>query len=234
MGEMEDKLNAILNDPSAMGQIMALGPVPGRRRSPAAGLPGGGGRPGGRSRPGAREAEAPASAGSAPPALAGGEDPLAALGEIDPGMIQMGMRLLREYQGEDDRTVALLNALRPFLKESRLAKLDRAVQISRLGPGDPGPLPRHGRRGAGRCITAISPRMVLIPGWWSRTARRRGPGVRRPIRPGRSGGRTGPGAPQDLHPGQPGARPEEEAAGLPRGPWALAAWGTCSQGRRAR
>mgnify|MGYP007117716744 CR=1 FL=1 len=60
--------------------------------------------------------------------------------------------------------------------------------------------------------------MVLIPGWWSRTARRRGPGVRRPIRPGRSGGRTGPGAPQDLHPGQPGARPEEEAAGLPRGP----------------
>lgn len=47
-------------------------------------------------------------------------------------MIQMGMRLLREYQGEDDRTVALLNALRPFLKESRLAKLDRAVQISRL------------------------------------------------------------------------------------------------------
>ena len=26
----------------------------------------------------------------------------------------------------------------------------------------------------------------------------------------------------------------EEAAGLPRVPWALAAWGTCSQGRRAR
>ena len=30
------------------------------------------------------------------------------------------------------RTSSLLNALRPFLKESRLAKLDRAVQISRL------------------------------------------------------------------------------------------------------
>ena len=119
MGEMEDKLNAILNDPSAMGQIMAL----------AQSL--GGGTPRPQASP-AGEAEAPASAGSAPPALAGGEDPLAALGEIDPGMIQMGMRLLREYQGEDDRTVALLNALRPFLKESRLAKLDRAVQISRL------------------------------------------------------------------------------------------------------
>lgn len=148
MGEMEDKLNAILNDPSAMGQIMALASpwaaaLPGRR-PPRRGRP-----PRGRSRPGAREAEAPASAGSAPPALAGGEDPLAALGEIDPGMIQMGMRLLREYQGEDDRTVALLNALRPFLKESRLAKLDRAVQISRLARVIPGPLPRHGRRGRG-------------------------------------------------------------------------------------
>ena len=110
MGEMEDKLNAILNDPSAMGQIMAL----------AQSLGGGAPRP------------QASPAGDAPPALAGGEDPLAALGEIDPGMIQMGMRLLREYQGEDDRTVALLNALRPFLKESRLAKLDRAVQISRL------------------------------------------------------------------------------------------------------
>ena len=123
MGEMEDKLNAILNDPSAMGQIMALaqslgGGAPRPQASPAGEA--------------AQGAEAPASAGSAPPALAGGEDPLAALGEIDPGMIQMGMRLLREYQGEDDRTVALLNALRPFLKESRLAKLDRAVQISRL------------------------------------------------------------------------------------------------------
>ena len=235
MGEMEDKLNAILNDPSAMGQIMALaqslgGGAPRPQASPA------GEAAQGAEQTGAREAEAPASAGSAPPALTGGEEPLAALGEIDPGMIQMGMRLLREYQGEDDRTVALLNALRPFLKESRLAKLDRAVQISRLARVIR-VLPRHGRRGAGRCITAISPRMVLIPGWWSRTARRRGPGVRHPIRPGRSGGsrgRTGPGAPQDLHPGQPGARPEEEAAGLPRVPWALAAWGTCSQGRRAR
>ena len=123
MGEMEDKLNAILNDPSAMGQIMALaqslgGGAPRPQASPA------GEAAQGAEQTGAREAEGPASAG--------GEDPLAALGEIDPGMIQMGMRLLREYQGEDDRTVALLNALRPFLKESRLAKLDRAVQISRL------------------------------------------------------------------------------------------------------
>ena len=40
MGEMEDKLNAILNDPSAMGQIMALaqslgGGAPRPQASPA-------------------------------------------------------------------------------------------------------------------------------------------------------------------------------------------------------
>ena len=90
MGEMEDKLNAILNDPSAMGQIMALaqslgGGAPRPQASPA------GEAAQGAEQTGAREAEAPASAGSAPPALTGGEEPLAALGEIDPGMIQMGM-----------------------------------------------------------------------------------------------------------------------------------------------
>ena len=120
-------------------------------------------------------------------------------------MIQMGMRLLREYQGEDDRTVALLNALRPFLKGEPPGQAGPGADLP-AGPGDPGPLPRHGRRGAGRCITAISPRMVLIPGWWSRTARRRGPGVWRPIRPPERGsrGRTGPGAPQDPTRGGPG------------------------------
>ena len=82
-------------------------------------------------------------------------------------------------------------------------------------------------------------RYIPQNGTYTRVVEQDGPeeGARRPIRPGRSGGsrgRTGPGAPQDLHTGQPGARPEEEAAGLPRVPWALAAWGTCSQGRRAR
>ena len=66
MGEMEDKLNAILNDPSAMGQIMALaqslgGGAPRPQASPA------GEAAQGAEQTGAREAEAPASAGSAPP-----------------------------------------------------------------------------------------------------------------------------------------------------------------------
>ena len=69
--------------------------------------------------------------------------------------------------------------------------------------------------------------MVLIPGWWSRTARRRGPGVRHPIRPGRSGGAGGERAPGSAGPPHGAARgaPEEEAAGLPRVPWAFGGLG---------
>ena len=44
----------------------------------------------------------------------------------------MGMRLWREYQGEDPRAAALLQALRPFLREQRRSRLDRAVQLARL------------------------------------------------------------------------------------------------------
>ena len=63
MGEMEDKLNAILNDPSAMGQIMALaqslgGGAPRPQASPA------GEAAQGAEQTGAREAEAPLRRGA--------------------------------------------------------------------------------------------------------------------------------------------------------------------------
>ena len=42
------------------------------------------------------------------------------------------MGLLSEYNSTDERKVALLAALRPFVKEERYAKVDKAVQIARL------------------------------------------------------------------------------------------------------
>ena len=42
------------------------------------------------------------------------------------------MRLLSEYQSNDDERAALLNALRPFVKKERYAKLDKAIRISKL------------------------------------------------------------------------------------------------------
>ena len=109
VGELDEKLNAILGNPQAMGQIMAL----------AQSL-GGGGNTG---------AEAPEEHTSAdqPEVLAA-----PAFGELDPRMMQIGMRLLQEYQREDERNTALLTALRPFVKEERCRKLDRAIQLARL------------------------------------------------------------------------------------------------------
>lgn len=105
MGDLEEKLNAVLSDPGAMEQIMAL----------AQSL--GGGSSG-------------SSAGNpAPEQAKEGPDPFEGL---DPELLQMGMRLLGEYQGANPG-VTLLEALRPFLRPERQAKVDQAVRIARLG-----------------------------------------------------------------------------------------------------
>ena len=127
MGELEEKLNTILGDPAAMGQIMALAQSLGQSAPP----------------PSQEIQEEPSEeepgwerAGTAPdsptPSEAGGENPLAALSSLDPRLLQMGMRLWQEYQGGDERTTDLLQALRPFLRKERQARLDRAVQLAKL------------------------------------------------------------------------------------------------------
>lgn len=112
MSELEDKLNAVLGDREAMGQIMAL----------AQSLS---------SKQGQRE-ESAAPAEEQPPPPDGQSELAGLLGDADPRMIQMGLRLLQEYNRSDDRNAALLAALRPFVKEERFAKVDRAVRIARL------------------------------------------------------------------------------------------------------
>ena len=122
MAEFEEKLNSILGNQEAMEQIMtlarALSGEKGEESAPA----------------GPAEAGEPPRREEAPEETAGqtGPDLSKLLGEVDPGMLQMGMRLFREYQSTDDRNTALLQALRPFLKEERRAKLDKAVRIARM------------------------------------------------------------------------------------------------------
>jgi hypothetical protein len=118
VAEFEEKLNEILGNQEAMGQIMAL----------ARSLSGGGEGEAQREPPPAdRTPRDPA------PAMPSGMPDLAALvGGLDPGLLQIGMGLMQSCQGEDDRNAALLTALRPFLKEDRRAKLDRALQIARV------------------------------------------------------------------------------------------------------
>lgn len=112
MSEFEDKLGAILSNPDAMGQIMSL----------AQSLGGG---------QGDRQPDS-SPEGDAPPPSSGGGDLLSSLGNLDPRILQAGMKLFSEYNTGDNRNAALLAALRPFVKESRYAKVDRAVQVAKL------------------------------------------------------------------------------------------------------
>ena len=120
MGEFEEKMNAILGNKETMGQIMALAQSLGKPAPPA---------PEPEEEPGEPGWE---RAGGPDPEDGAGKDPLSILGSLDPRMVQMGMRLLKEYRAGDDRNTALLAALRPFLRKERYARLDRAIQIARL------------------------------------------------------------------------------------------------------
>lgn len=121
MAEFEEKLTSILGNQQAMDQIMALArSLSGEKEGAGEDAPREEGEP--------TEREAASGHGE------GGDSPDLSqlLSGVDPGMLQMGMRLFREYQGTDDRNAALLQALRPFLREERRAKLDTAVRIARM------------------------------------------------------------------------------------------------------
>ncbi len=113
MSEFEDKLQSILGNPEAMGQIMSLAQS----------------ITGNSNESGTSAEEEPAPPESSDTAAG---DALSMLGNLDPRLIQMGMRLLSEYNSSDDRKVALLTALQPFVREERYAKVEKAIQIAKL------------------------------------------------------------------------------------------------------
>lgn len=118
MAELEEKLNAILGNQEAMGQIMAL----------ARSLSGGGGQPPGAAGPEAGGAgEGPDGGPGGPPA----DDLSQLLGQLDPELIRKGLAIVRQVREGEDRSADLLRALRPFVREDRRGRLDRAVELTR-------------------------------------------------------------------------------------------------------
>lgn len=105
MGDFEEKLESILNNPQAMSQIMSLAQSLGG--SPESTAP------------------SPSRQSGPPPAEEPGLQP-------DPQMLANLFSLLNQCNSGEDQRVALLNALRPFVKEQRHAKIDKAIQIARL------------------------------------------------------------------------------------------------------
>ena len=121
MAEFEDKLNSILGNQAAMNQIMALARSLSGDQPPQQAL----------DSPEGEEEPTYVPVTSAPEEQAA-PDLSSLLGQIDPKMLQVGMDVVRRMQSTDDRSAALLNALRPFLREEKQARLDRALQITRM------------------------------------------------------------------------------------------------------
>lgn len=118
MAELEEKLNAILSDPQAMEQILSAARV-------LSGQP----SDGSEAQEEADGAHTPSGSGADP----GGADSLfSALGDLDPRWVKLGAQLIGEYSRTDDKKAALLEALKPFLKPERRAKVDQAARIARL------------------------------------------------------------------------------------------------------
>lgn len=113
MSDFEDKLNGILSNPDAMGQIMDLARSLGAGKSESSSP---------QSKPPVQET---------PPSPVS-TDPFSALGNLDPRLFDMAGKLLSAYNSSDDDRAALLSALRPFVKAERYAKLDQAIRISKL------------------------------------------------------------------------------------------------------
>lgn len=107
MEDFEEKLNTILSSPETMGQIMEL----------ANSLSGGG-----------EEKPESGTAGEVAPL----GEVSALLQGIDSAALQKLMALWGEYRRGGDEKTRLLEAMKPFLRQERQEKLDKAVQIARI------------------------------------------------------------------------------------------------------
>ena len=112
MAELDEKLNTLLSDPNSMAQIMQM--------AQQLSVTMGGGTDN------APPAQQPPPPPAAPPAA------LPPLGGLDPQVLARFLPLLQAYSRSNSQTMQLLYALRPFLKESKQDKVERAARLARL------------------------------------------------------------------------------------------------------
>lgn len=104
MGEMEDKLGAILNNPQMMSQIMSMAQAMGSQQQSPEPQP------------------QPQVQAMAPPQQAP---------EIDMAMLQK-LSGLASHNNIDRDQQALLKALTPYLHRERISKLERAMRAAKI------------------------------------------------------------------------------------------------------
>lgn len=113
MSELEEKLNALLSDPNSMAQVMQMAQqLSGAMEE--------------------QKAAAPPPPPPPPPPVPPAPDLGAALGGLDPKLLGKLLPLVGELGTENSAAMQLLNALRPFLKEEKQGKIQRAARLARL------------------------------------------------------------------------------------------------------
>lgn len=105
MDDMDSRLNALFNDPDAMSRIIQM----------AQQLAGGADGP---------QSAAYTASASPPPPKSGAD--------FDPQLLLKFLPLLQGLQQSNSQTTQLLYALRPFLKEERQGKVERAAKLAHL------------------------------------------------------------------------------------------------------
>ena len=116
MADLDEKLSALLSDPSSMAQVMQLA------QQLATNF--GGTQTEKKSNPSTTESRQ-ASEQTIP-------EISQLFGSIDPVMVAKYIPLLQEMGRTNNQTMNLLYALRPFLKEEKRDKIERAARLARL------------------------------------------------------------------------------------------------------
>ena len=118
MSQLDEKLNQLLGDPAAMAQVMQLA----QQLSGTLGEGGGGGS----TPPTPPPPPPPPPEPPPPPPGANPRRPL------DPQLLTRMLPLMQSLTQTSGPTQQLLTALRPFLREEKQEKLQRAAQLAKL------------------------------------------------------------------------------------------------------
>lgn len=113
MSELQDKLNSLLSDPAGMAQVVQLAQQLSSTMEPSA-------------------APTPQSGAPTPPPSPNPPPSTALPGGIDLGTVSRFLPMLQALSLDQSHSMQLLNALRPYLKEEKQGKVERAARLARL------------------------------------------------------------------------------------------------------
>ena len=116
MSELEDKLNSLLSDPAGMAQVVQLAQQLSSTMGQSAPQP----------PPNAAPGPSPAAPGPGPAGLN------SLLGGVDPKVIAKFLPVLQTLTADQSHSMQHLNALKPYLKEEKQTKVERAARLARL------------------------------------------------------------------------------------------------------